>query len=125
MVLMEKIMEEPMWLQAWVFWMMIVNTASILFVKHMAARVTLGCWLGNIVFMSILLEYTGYTRLLGLSHVVFWTPLIAYLIWTWANIKDNGLYTRWVQVLIATNTISLVIDYIDVIRWAIGDGALE
>lgn len=125
MTMMTEIMKEPMWLQLWVFWMMILNTLSIVFVKHMGGRVTLACWIGNVILMSVLFDTFGYTRLLGISHVVFWTPLVIYLVRSWPSIKDQGIYTRWVLMLLVTNCASLVIDYIDVIRWAIGDGALD
>lgn len=125
MGLMGKIMEEPLWLQAWVFWMTIINTASIAFVRHAGGRVALGAWIGNLIFMTLLFETAGYVRLLGLSHVIFWTPLVIYLFVSRANIANQGIYSYWALILGITNSVSLVIDYIDVVRWLIGDGALE
>jgi len=121
MEFMNKIMGEPLWLQTWVFWMMIINTASIIFIKHRGAQVALGCWIGNMIFMSLLFEQVGYVRLLGLPHVVFWTPLVIYLVMTWRQHRGKGLFSAYIMVLIATNTISLVIDYIDVIRYLLGE----
>lgn len=120
-VFMDGLMQQPTWLKIWVGWMIVVNTASLAFLKHTEARVVLGVWIANGITMTLLAEAMGYTRLLGLSHVIWWTPLIVYL-WTRRDRFDpKALFTRWVYVLILTNTISLVVDYIDVIRYILGD----
>jgi len=119
--LLGHILEEPIWLQAWVFWMGLVNTASILFVARREGWVTLAVWIGNGLFMMWLFELAGYVRLLGLSHVIFWTPLLGYLYHRLPNLPRRSATGAWVRVLIATNAVSLVIDYLDVIRYLLGD----
>lgn len=122
--MMVKIMAEPLWLQGWVFWMMILNTAALFFLGTREGKVVLACWIGNIITMSVLYEMVGYVRLLGLSHVIWWTPLVIYLF----RRRDSfpaGVVTTWLWILLATNSASLVIDYIDVVRYFMGDGALE
>lgn len=119
-----KVMAEPLWLQAWVFWMMLLNTAALFFLKHREARVVLACWVGNVITMSLLYEWAGYVRLLGLSHVIWWTPLVLYLLARRAGFPA-GAVRSWLWVLLLTNSASLVIDYIDVARYFMGDGALE
>lgn len=115
--LLGHILEEPVWLQAWVFWMGLVNTASVLFVARREGWVTLAVWLANGLFMSWLFHQVGYVRLLGLSHVIFWTPLVAYLVHRLPNVPLPSATGVWVRVLIATNGVSLIIDYLDVIRY--------
>ncbi len=122
--MMLKIMQEPLWLQGWVGWMMLLNTAALLFLRTTEGRVVLACWIANIITMSVLYELFGYVRLLGLSHVIWWTPLVIYL-FARRNRFGGGALRVWLWVLLLTNTTSLVIDYIDVFRYFMGDGALE
>jgi hypothetical protein len=101
--------------------MILINTASLIFLRRMEARWVLGAWLCNFVFMSVLYELNGYNRLLGLSHVIWWTPLLVYLFRRRARLSPDPPFRLWIQVLFLTNAISLVVDYIDVIRYAFGD----
>lgn len=115
------ILEEPAWLQIWVFWMMAVNTASLVFVRHTEARWVLAAWAGNAATMSLLFELAGYTRLLGLSHVLWWTPLLVYLYRRDLRARRPEPYGTWLRALFLTNLASLVIDYADVARYLLGD----
>ena len=125
MDLMNFILAEPLPLRAWVFILMIMNTLSILFLKRVEARWVLAAWIPNGIFMSFLLTQFGYTRMLGLSHVVFWTPLLIYL-WVRRDQWDvsGSLAGKWLVGLFTVNLISLVVDYIDVIRYLMGDQAV-
>ena len=120
-VLMEGIMSMPLGWQAWVFWMMIVNTASIFFLKHTEARICLAVWIPNGITMMLLAEQMGYVRLLGLSHIVWWTPLVIYLFMRRKEIDLKTPVGKWLVALLVTISLSLVIDYIDVARYIAGD----
>lgn len=116
----QDILQQPIWLQAWIFWLVVVNTAAILFIRRVPARWVIAAWLVNIPLMSWLYAEFGYQRILGLSHVLVWTPLLAYLY----HIRDqwdmSTLTGKWLAVLFATNLISLAIDYVDVARYLLG-----
>jgi hypothetical protein len=73
------LLQQPVWVQVWVAWMGLVNMASLVFLRRPEARVILGAFAGNFIFMNPLFTMNGFNRLLGLSHVVFWTPLVIYL----------------------------------------------
>lgn len=118
------VMQEPLWLQAWVGWMMVLNTACLLFLRQRTAKIVLVAWIGNILTMAVLYEVVGYVRLLGLSHVIWWTPLVIYLWRQRGQFPTQTAFGVWVRVLLLTNAASLVIDYIDVARYLMGDGAL-
>jgi len=120
-VLMGGLLQQPLWLQMWVGWMMVVNSAAIVFLSHREARIALGVWIGNAISMTVLAEMVGFTRLLGLCHVVWWTPLVIYLWMQRDRFDAKGAFTRWIYILIATNVASLVVDYIDVIRFILGE----
>ncbi len=114
-------LREPLWLQTWLAWMGGVNTASLLYLRHVEARWVLGAFVFNFLLMTLLFELSGYTRLLGLAHVMGWTPLLLYLARRWPALPREANFGIWIRVLFVTNAISLVIDYIDVARYALGD----
>ena len=115
------ILAEPLYIQIWIFWFIVINTACIFFLRHAAARWVLAAWMANIVFMTVLFEINGYNRLLGLSHVVFWTPLLVYLHRRRRVLEGDQLFDGWIRTVFVTNLVSLVIDYTDVIRYLLGD----
>ncbi len=120
MTLFSGILAEPGYQLIWVFWMMVVNSAAVFFLQRVEAKVILGVWLVNAVLMTVLAELNGYNRLLGLSHVVTWTPLLIYLWGRRGQIAGSSLVERWIRVLFVTNLVSLVIDYVDVGRYLLG-----
>ena len=121
MTMFSEMMAQPLALQLWILWLVVINTASLLFLRHQEGRWVLFAWVANAITMTALFEWTGYTRLLGLSHVVWWTPLLVFL---WVRRKatgDRGGFTAWIRVLFWTNLLSLVIDYTDVARYVLGE----
>lgn len=120
MTLFAGILAEPLYLLLWVFWLIVVNSAALLFLDRIEARVVLGAWLVNIVLMTVLAEINGYNRFLGLSHVLTWTPLLLYLWKRRSQMMGTSLAERWLRVLFATNALSLVVDYFDVGRYLLG-----
>lgn len=64
----------------------------------------------------------GYSRLLGLVHVVFWTP---FALWLWGRrggwrVRET-IAGKWILLLFATMLVSLAFDYADVARWLLGE----
>jgi hypothetical protein len=116
----EQIAREPFWLQAWIYWLIFVNTASVLFVRRAEGRFVLLAWIASIVTMGRLFESFGYTRILGLAHVIWWTPLVIWLFGRRAGFGE-GAFGGWARWLLLTNAVSLAIDYVDVARWALGE----
>lgn len=119
--MMDHILGYPLWLQAWIAWMGLVNLTAIVFLRHVQARWALAAFGSAAIFMEILFRLNGFNRLLGLAHVVFWTPLVVYLVRERPRLEWGSAFSKWVTVLLATNLLSLVIDYSDVIRYVVGD----
>ena len=124
MTLNEHLFASPTWLLIWINILGIVNFGAIIFaIKDWRARFVLIAMILNIVIMSALFAQYGYTRILGLSHVIVWTPLLAYL---WKNRKayPERVWTgRYIMLVLVINGISLFVDYIDVIRYLLSDRA--
>ena len=115
-------MMQPLWLQVWVGWMATINViGAIIFIRRTEAKWVLLAIACAGVFMSWLYTQYGYQRILGLGHVVFWTPLLAYL-WSRRAQWDLSLLSgKWIAALFTTNLISLIIDYADVARYLMGE----
>lgn len=124
MDMMQDIAREGPLLQGWVFWLMIINTASILFIVHrVEARWVLAAWVVNMFLMGFLYDNYGYVRLLGLSHIILWTPLLVYLWRRRDNIDRSTWGGRYLALLFISNFVSLVFDYLDLARYFLGDQA--
>lgn len=123
MGLIGEILQEPWWLLIWLGWLGFVNLASVAFWREVEARWVLAAFVGAFLLMTALYEINGYNRFLGLGHIVFWTPLLLYLYQRLGNVIGPRLFETWLRVLLATNGVSLVIDYVDVFRYIMGDRA--
>ena len=116
-----ELLQQPWWLLIWLGWLATVNLTSLAFLSEVEARWVLVAFAGSFLFMLILDEVNGYNRLLGLGHMVFWTPLSIYLYRKLDTLVGPRLFESWVRVLLATIGLSLVIDYVDVLRYLLGD----
>ena len=66
---------------------------------------------------------TGTVHLLGITHLILWTPLLVYLVKN--EMRTDGFrattpYGVWVLLLVATIVTSLVFDVRDVTLVALG-----
>jgi hypothetical protein len=114
---------QPQWVQHWLDIMVIVLGGFSLvfsFVRVEARWVLAGFLLGAATLLG-LYSQIGYSRLLGLAHVIFWTPVLIYLLRRRAQwrVKET-LSGKWIVLAVMILTISLVFDYTDVIRWVFG-----
>lgn len=118
MGLFQELGSQPAPLSYWLSWMALMNVlVPVVFIRRFEGRAIIGTFLLNAVFMSLLYDQLGYGKHLGLAHVVFWTPLVLWLAARFDTIRSGGgIFPIYIVALIATNTISLVIDYIDVIN---------
>lgn len=124
----ESIATQPQWIQYWLLWMggvILVSLVVFLFSKptRLDALVILLTTLGVYASMMWLFQQVGYVRLLGIVHVIFWTPLAIYL---WLRLKNGRLsfpFRHVMGVLFLTTIVSLAFDYTDVVRYWLGDTA--
>lgn len=125
--LFSQIMAQPPAILYWVYWLMIINTASILFIIHrVEARWTLAAWLLNgIIIMPYLYDQFGFVRLLGLAHIIVWTPLLVYLLGRRAHFALPSITGIYFWLLIVTNAVSLGFDYVDLARYFLGDAQIS
>jgi hypothetical protein len=94
--------------------------APLFFLGRLEAVVVLvGLMLGGISQMAMF-GRLGFVRLLGLGHI-WWIPM---LVWLWARadlFAPQGAFGYWLLALFVVNSLSLLIDATDVVRYALGD----
>lgn len=122
----EAIALQPLWVQYWLNVLLagaFILPISLLVWRQsrIAAIVTLLCSGFGAFLIMWLYARMGYVRLLGLPHIVLWTPLAIYLIGQ-ARREDMPRIPRIILcVVIATIAVSLLFDYTDALRYLFGD----
>ena len=90
------------------------------YLDRLEAQVIFGVILASAMLMTMLTASSGFTRLLGLGHVL-WFPLLYFLWIRLDQIPTGDFFGIWVRSLMMLNTVSLVIDTIDVTRYIAGE----
>ncbi len=110
----------------WRLWLLLLLTlnliAPLVFIERLEAQVTLAALLVSMALMTGLTGLSGFSRLVGLGHIV-WVPLLFFLWTRLGAIPAADAFGLWVRAVIAINATSLVIDAVDVIRYAAGERA--
>ena len=121
---------QPTWLIAYLFILVAANLGAVFFVakrtekgwrpRYEAVAIIVAFLLAG-EFMEYLYGQFGYVRLLGLAHLVFWTPVYA---WIFIHRKDYAAtpyFAKYVLFYLVVAGISLTIDVIDVARYLLGE----
>ena len=113
----------PAWVFYWVNFMVVVFLLAIPCAwRRVEARWAIAAMAATAPAMIWLHSQVGMTRILGIVHVVFWTPLAIYL---WSRREHwrarETLAGKWIVLLFATILVSLAFDYVDVVRYLLGD----
>lgn len=113
----------PAWVGAWVNFIGLVFVLAIPFAfRRVEARAALLVMALTAPAMIALHSAIGYSRLLGVVHVVMWTP---FALWLWRRRGQwrvsQTLGGKWIALLFATMLVSLAFDYADVVRWLLGE----
>jgi len=114
------------WQTAWLYWMsfaIIVTPVVLIFSKatRLDAGIVLLVNIAMLVGMAWVYELMGYVRLLGIVHVILWTPLLIYLVIRAKNGEMPLLCRLVIWMFAATLAVSLVFDYTDVARYLLGE----
>ncbi len=103
--------------------MVVVNAvAPLFFLQHVEAQIVLGAFLVSFVIMVYLTGRFGFTRILGLGHIL-WIPMLIFLVPALGNVPSSDAFGIWIRILFVINVSSLAIDAADVTRFIAGDRA--
>ena len=132
MTLNDAIAAGPVWLRAWVGLLVLSHLAALPFAFGRAeGRIKLRpecvaifvSFFAAAIAMNALYEMYGYVRLLGLAHLIFWTPAFLWVLSKRSAIGHGSWYGRYILAYLAIAGTSLAIDVIDLIRYVLGDTA--
>ncbi len=115
------LMSMPMPWPLWIGLLVVVNVAGpIYFFEALEAKVVLAAFLASAASMTAIFAAKGFVRLLGIGHI-FWIPMVPWL-WTRLDqVEPSNLIGYWIIAVVALNSISLILDAIDVVRYVTGD----
>jgi len=131
MTLNDAIAGQPAWLQVWVTALVVVHLLALLQIARRTesgwrpryeAIAIITSFVLSAAFMGWLFEQVGYVRLLGLPHLIFWTPVYAWMVIRVRQLGVSSLFGKYLVLYLAVAGISLVIDAVDVTRHLLGVG---
>lgn len=105
----------------WGIWLVVINSASLLFIAHIEAQVALGAVSVAALAQALIYQRMRFVRILGTTHIL-WVPMLL-----WMTLRMDTLpagepaFHAWLVMLIATNAVSLAIDAWDAARFALGE----
>ncbi len=119
---------QPAWVGLWTNVLMLgAFVAPLLLLiwkpSRKAGIVTLIASLLGGVAMQFMFGAMGYVKLLGLPHLIFWGPVVVFLIAQQARGDMPVWPRRIIWGILAVICISLVFDFVDVARWVLGERA--
>lgn len=124
----EAVLQLPTWVQIWMNILLFgafILPLSLLIWKQTRVTSILTLFVSILAGFTIMQMYDsmGLVRLLGLPHIILWTPLLVYLI-KQARRAELPKPAIWIiRIISAIILISLLFDYYDVIRYLLGDRA--
>lgn len=125
----EAVGQLPEWIRVWVIYLAIVTGGSIAIL--IASRRTWDAAAAIVAANALMIPSVlwlhgelGYVRLIGAPHLVFWTPLVAFLVWRLRSRPETGHWQRAAVWMLALSlTVSLGFDLVDTLRWLAGERA--
>ena len=110
----------------WLYWMsfaIAITPLVLIFSKatRLDAVIVFLANLAMFVGMAWIYEQMGYVRMMGIVHVILWTPLFIYLFLRAKNGEMPLLCRLVMWMFAATLAVSLVFDYTDVVRYLLGE----
>ena len=119
--LMKTMMRMPWPWQAWLGLLIVANMVVPLFYLHtLEGKVILASIIVGMMIMTVIFKAKGFVRLLGIGHIA-WLPLIP---WLWRRLDDapaESIFWYWLMAVIVLNSLSVIIDTIDVLRYVKGE----
>ncbi len=113
------LMPKP-WL-AWMGLLVVANTlAPLYFIQTLEGKVVLAAIMCSMTIMTAIFGAKGFVRLLGIGHIA-WVPLIPWLFTRLDNSSFDSFFGYWLVAVIVLNSLSLIMDAIDVLRYIKGE----
>ena len=112
-----ELMQQPVWIPVWVFFLMIINVASVAFWNEPLAKVIFVTFMLSVMLMMGLYSRFGFEKILGMGHIL-WIPLLVYVLMEIPTARDT--FKSYLIILSISIAISLVFDIVDVWKYFTG-----
>ncbi len=109
-----ELMQQPIWIPIWLFFLMIINVASLGFWHEPLAKIIFITFMTSAMLMMGLYSRFGFEKILGLGHIL-WVPLLVYVL-TQLPIVE-AFFKSYLVVLSISLAISLAFDITDVWKY--------
>jgi len=118
---MKTMMIMPIPWQIWLGMLVAINMiVPFFFIHTVEAQVVLATAMVGMVIMSAIFGTKGFVRLLGIGHLG-WLPLVVWLGTRVDQAPVDSLFGYWLVAVIVLNSLSLLIDAVDVLRYVKGE----
>jgi hypothetical protein len=108
----------------WLGWTILLVSANLVspwfFLGKLEATVVLVGVMLSLTLMITLYAKYGFVRLLGLGHA----PWLLTVPWLWSRLaqaKESELFYYWLLAVVVLDSVSLIIDAVDAIRYWLGE----
>ena len=104
---------------AWLGFLMVANyILPLVFITTLEGQVVLGTGMVSAMIQMGIFRAKGFVRLLGVGH----SPWVPMLLWLLTRLDfDSSIFAYWVLTLLVLNSLSLITDAVDVIRYFRGE----
>lgn len=122
----EAVATQPVWVTWWLNWMLVGVFAPPLLLliwrqSRLPAVISIIANVASGFGVVWIYDQMGYVKLMGLSHVLLWTPLAIYLFMQIRRADMPIWPRRLMWLMLATILVSLAFDYVDVLRYLLGE----
>ena len=108
----------------WVAWVMLlfgINfVPGLLYWSSPEGKVVLAALMLGGLLQTAIFSARGFVRLLGIGHLA-WLPMVLWLWMRLGTVPVGSLFRYWLLAVIILNSLSLIIDTVDVIRYIRGE----
>ncbi len=109
-----ELMQQPVWIPIWLFFLMIINVASLGFWHEPLAKIIFITFMISAMLMMGLYSRFGFEKILGLGHIL-WVPLLVYVLIQFPTVET--FFKIYLVVLSISIAISLAFDITDVWKY--------
>ncbi len=106
----------------WVGLQALVNmVGGLIFIRTLEGQMALaGLMLAFLIMWGIYVK-KGFVRLLGLGHLIAWSPMMVWFGKVIAQGNAEGGFQYWIISVLVVNGLSMMIDFVDMVRYSLGD----
>ena len=113
-----ELMEQPVWVSVWAYFLIIINVASLGFWEEPLAKLIFITLMVSAMLMMGLYSRFGFEKILGLAHIL-WVPLLVYILTQLS--AAAGTFKTYLVALSVSIAISLAFDFVDVWKYYLGE----